>query len=80
MPADATASPFYITNAYNTLVGNAASGGWAGFAFPALRQPVKAHRNVASFTPESRTMLRFEGNSAHSSGYWWYNAGAVYIG
>ena len=47
LPADATASPFYITNAYNTLVGNAASGGWAGFAFPALRQPVKAHRNVA---------------------------------
>lgn len=26
LPADATASPFYITNVHNTIVGNAASG------------------------------------------------------
>ena len=30
LPADVTAAGFYITNAHNTLVGNAASGGWAG--------------------------------------------------
>ena len=34
LPADTSASPFYISNAYNDFVGNQASGGWAGFAFP----------------------------------------------
>jgi hypothetical protein len=29
-PVDYAAGPFYITNAYNTFIGNAASGGWAG--------------------------------------------------
>ena len=80
LPADATASPFYITNAHNTIVGNAASGGWAAFAFPSLPKPLKGHRTVASFTPESRTLVSFEGNSAHSTGYWWYNSGAIYFG
>ena len=32
VPADHTASGFYISNAYNYIVGNAASGGWAGFS------------------------------------------------
>ena len=29
-PVDITAAGFYITNAYNYIRGNAASGGWAG--------------------------------------------------
>ena len=36
-----SASGFYITNPYNDFVGNAASGGWAGFAMPSLPSPVK---------------------------------------
>lgn len=34
LPADVSASGYYIPNAYNSFIGNAASGGWAGFAFP----------------------------------------------
>ena len=37
LPADVTASPFYITNVHNRIIGNAASGGWSGFAFPSLK-------------------------------------------
>jgi len=29
-PADASATVFYFTNAYNTIIGNAAVGGWSG--------------------------------------------------
>ncbi len=36
LPADVAASGFYITNPYNAIVGNAASGGWAGFDLPVL--------------------------------------------
>ena len=59
-PADVTASGFYVTNAQNTLVGNAASGGWAGFAFPNLPFAIKLHKS-AGFVPMSRDLLRFEG-------------------
>ena len=31
VPADVTASGFYVSNVHNTIVGNAASGGWSGF-------------------------------------------------
>lgn len=34
VPSDIAASGFYISNAYNRFVGNAASGGWSGFGFP----------------------------------------------
>ena len=79
LPADVTASGFYITNAHNYLVGNAASGGWAGFAFPELPTPVKLHRGVVK-TPSARPLLAFDGNTAHSSGFWWQNAGTIYFG
>ena len=45
LPADITASGFYITNMHNDIIGNAASGGWAGFAFPVLQTPVGPHRD-----------------------------------
>ena len=82
LPADSTASGFYVTNARNTIVGNAASGGWAGFAFPTLPNAIKLHRTYgnANFDPSSRDVLRFEGNSAHSSGFWWHSAGQIYVG
>ena len=58
LPADVTASGFYITNAHNYLVGNAASGGWSGFAFPELPTPIKSHRHLSGqVTPSARTLL-----------------------
>ncbi len=81
LPADVAASGFYVTNANNRLVGNAASGGWSGYSFPELRAPVKLHRHLeGSVTPSARPLLEFAGNSAHSAGFWWFNAGLVYFG
>ncbi len=40
VPSDVSAGGFYVSNGYNTFVGNAASGGWSGFAFPNLPYPV----------------------------------------
>ena len=76
-PADVTAGGFYISNAYNRVVGNAASGGWAGFALPTLPQPVLAHRGYTALQPSARPTLEFRGNSAHSGGFWWFAAGQV---
>ncbi len=36
VPADHTASGFYVSNVHNYIVGNAASGGWSGIQFPVL--------------------------------------------
>ena len=84
LPADVTASGFYISNAHNDIVGNAASGGWAGFALPNLPSPVMHHRNLvhddSSLVPSARATLKFNGNSAHSAGYYWFSAGQVYVG
>eukprot|EP00750_Incisomonas_marina_P019028 INCI3199.10.p1 GENE.INCI3199.10~~INCI3199.10.p1 ORF type:complete len:528 (+),score=59.94 INCI3199.10:260-1843(+) len=38
VPADITASAYYLTNLYNTFVGNAAVGGWAGISVPNVYQ------------------------------------------
>lgn len=79
LPADVTASGFYITNVRNNIVGNAASGGWAGFAFPTLMRPIGLHKDVIT-NPSSRLALEIRGNTAHSSGWWWSHAGAFYFG
>jgi hypothetical protein len=68
LPADVAASGFYITNAYNRIFGNSASGGWAGFAFPNLAKPIGMSANV-SVVPELRPVLEFDGNTAHSAGF-----------
>jgi hypothetical protein len=78
-PADITASGFYISNAYNTVINNAASGGWAGFTFPHLKRPIGSNAN-ARMSPAQRPVLAFDGNSAHSSAWWWGAAGVVYVG
>ncbi|GAM17885.1 hypothetical protein SAMD00019534_010600 [Acytostelium subglobosum LB1] len=80
-PADAAAGCYYITNAYNTIIGNAASGGWASYSFPNLQFPVGNYRNRTDIKPESRVTLKFDGNTAHSSGYFFESFGAcVYCG
>eukprot|EP01125_Pyxidicula_operculata_P020153 TRINITY_DN7392_c0_g1_i1.p1 TRINITY_DN7392_c0_g1~~TRINITY_DN7392_c0_g1_i1.p1 ORF type:complete len:1411 (+),score=306.06 TRINITY_DN7392_c0_g1_i1:3-4235(+) len=78
-PADAAAAGFYITNAYNKFIGNAASGGWSGFSFPNLYYPI-GPSNVLSMDPSGKPTLVFEGNTAHSSGYYWSMGTCIYIG
>ena len=70
---------FYITNGNNVVSNNAASGGWAGFVLVELPRPIKMHRNLL-LTPSSRPLRLFDGNTAHSSGFWWLNAGMMYVG
>jgi hypothetical protein len=79
LPADVTASAFYITNIQNYVVGNAASGGWAGFAFPNLLTPLGPSRSV-KIRPSTVTGLLIDGNTAHSTGWWWKSASAFYFG
>ena len=79
LPADVTASGYYITNLHNDIIGNAASGGWAGFALPVLHTPIGTNRDV-NMRPANRLTKTFDGNSAHSTGWWWSHAGAFYSG
>jgi len=79
LPADVTASAFYITNIHNYLIGNAASGGWAGFAFPNLPTPLGVHRHE-KLRPSSVTGLTIDGNTAHSTGWWWKSSAGFYLG
>ena len=79
LPADATASGFYITNLHNDIIGNAVSGGWSGFAMPVLYNPLGLNRNV-NMRPANRLTKIFDGNTAHSCGWWWSHAGAFYSG
>jgi len=79
LPADVTASGFYITNVQNNLIGNTASGGWAGFAFPNLPTPVGLSKDV-NIRPAAALPLTLDGNTAHSSAWWWYHTGAFYFG
>ncbi|KAK2078299.1 hypothetical protein QBZ16_004168 [Prototheca wickerhamii] len=78
-PSDNSASGFYVTNPRNSIVGNAASGGYSGFFYPVLPAPLGLNRAVP-LVPSTRPMLLFDGNSAHSSGYFWENAGCIYFG
>ncbi|KAG2447710.1 hypothetical protein HYH02_007170 [Chlamydomonas schloesseri] len=78
-PADWAAAGFYLSNAYNYIENNAASGGTSGFMFLNLPLPIGMNRNVP-LEPYKRPPLSFTGNTAHSSGYHWDNAGAIYCG
>jgi hypothetical protein len=78
-PADVAAAGFYISNIRNNLIGNAASGGWAGFSFPVLQKPIGDNRDKR-VRPSSRTGLVLNGNTAHSTGWWWKRAAGFYFG
>jgi hypothetical protein len=62
LPADIAASGFYITNLHNVIIGNVASGGWAGFAFPILASPVGPHRDW-DYVPKDKVALQIDGNT-----------------
>ena len=46
VPADTSASGFYVLNPHNRFIGNAASGGWSGFAFPNAPLPINDHNGL----------------------------------
>lgn len=78
---DVSASPYYFTNGYSIIIGNAASGGWSGFSFPNLIGPVGLHTQFRPwFTPKNRPIIQFQGNSAHSTGFWQGHAAGIYLG
>ena len=54
VPADHTASGFYVSNVHNYLVGNAASGGWAGIQFPILPEPADPTLRFNGVVPVGR--------------------------
>ena len=80
VPADVAAAGFYLSNLRNDVFGNAASGGWSGFALPVLHDAVGAHRDVEGERPGDCLTKVFDGNTAHSTGWWWGHAGAFYSG
>ena len=72
LPADTSASGFYVTNAWNNFTGNVAIGGWSGFAFPILPTPIGLSRySTTPASPMTVPTAIFDGNVAHSSGFWW---------
>lgn len=73
-PSDSSAAGFYITNPYNTLTNNAASGGYSGFFYPVLPAPIGLSRST-QLVPSQRPLLKFDSNTAHSSGTWRGGAG-----
>lgn len=80
VPADHTASGFYISNVHNYVVGNAASGGWSGIQFPVLPEPVDKTLRFNGVVPKDRPSLLITGNSIHSSSWFAQNSGAMYEG
>ena len=57
--------------AYNSFIGNAASGGWSGFAFPNTPQPLGDFQGLLNsdslWNPWKRPLLQFYGNTARES-------------
>lgn len=80
VPADHTASGFYISNVHNYVIGNAASGGWAGMQFPVLPEPVDPTLRYNGVNPSDRPPLFINGNSVHSTGWFGTNTGGFYDG
>jgi len=88
IPADTSAAGFYALNAHNAWIGNAASGGWSGFVWPNAptpigdyRRPLPSDHPTNPWQPMNRPLLRFVGNSAHSSGAYWDGHGScAYVG
>lgn len=86
VPADGAASPFYISNMYNNYTGNAAVGGFTGFAMVAFPEVIGSWppgvTAAASYVPKVRTTMTggFYGNSARSTGQFWNLGACFYVG
>ena len=85
IPADTSAGGYYISNAMNSFIGNAASGGWTGFAFPNVAEPLGNYKGTMfpnnTFLPMHRPLKKFYGNTAHSAGFYWTGHGTcIYVG
>jgi len=86
VPADGAASAFYISNMYNNYTGNAAVGGFSGFAMVNFAEVIgpwpEGDTPDSSFVPKNRPSMPngFYGNSARSTGYWWNHGACFYIG
>ena len=50
-----------------------------GFALPVFHSPVGPSKDV-DLRPANRLTKTFDGNTAHSTGWWWNHAGAFYSG
>lgn len=64
-----------VQNVDNYIIGNAASGGWAGFHFVNLDTPTGEFRGTQNYFPSSTIGLKIDGNTAHSTAFWWSDAG-----
>jgi len=86
VPADGAASAFYISNMYNNFTGNAAVGGFSGFAMVTFPKVIGEWPPGVpaddSYAPKNRPNLPdgFYGNSARSTGYWWNLGACFYVG
>ncbi|KAG2451086.1 hypothetical protein HYH02_004354 [Chlamydomonas schloesseri] len=78
-PADWGAAGFHVSNAYNVIENNAASGGVSGFMLLNQPLPIGLNRDVL-LEPFKRPPLSFRGNTAHSSGYQLSGGAAIYCG
>ena len=72
-PSDVSASGMYISNGNNRIVGNILSGGSAGIAFITMPYPLFSSlgQDLGDMNPQNRPLLEFDGNIAHSSGFYW---------
>lgn len=77
-PADRAAAGFYITNGNNRIIGNASSGGFAGFSLPNL--PKALGGSPERIYPVDYGVSHFDGNTAHSAGSLWNDGGCIYVG
>jgi hypothetical protein len=82
-PSDVSASGFYILDAYNSFVGNVAVGGASGYIFVNAPLPIflPSPINNGYNNPQNRPLLLFQGNTAHSTGFYWPEQGpGLYVG
>ena len=82
IPSDLTPACFYCTNPKNRWIGNAASGGFTGYLFPTVSQPLGfsyllADDDRRAYEPMREDLLEFDGNAAHSSGQWFLNGASL---
>ena len=73
IPADTAASAYYVSNAYNNFIGNIGSGGWSVFSFINMKTPLGKYlgEDYGNLNPYNRPTMEFNGNIAHSSGFYW---------